>query len=63
MWKLNKRSSQTSLVVQWLRVYLSVQKTWVQSLVWEDAAEQLSLWATTTEPTLEPTLCNERPPQ
>ena len=39
MWKLNKRTSQTSLVVQWLRVYLSVQKTWVQSLVWEDAAQ------------------------
>ena len=25
-----------SLVVQWLRVRLSVQGTWVQSLVWED---------------------------
>ena len=25
-----------SLVVQWLRICLSVQETWVQSLVWED---------------------------
>ena len=26
----------TSLVVQWLRIYLPVQGTWVQYLVWED---------------------------
>ena len=24
------------MVVQWLRIYLSMQETWVQSLVWED---------------------------
>ena len=28
---------QTSLAVQWLRIHLSVQGTWVQSLVWEDS--------------------------
>ena len=40
-----------SLVVQWLRIHLPVQGTWVQSLVQEDAIchGQLSL---TTEPTL-----------
>ena len=26
----------TSLVVQWLKIYLSMQETQVQSLVWED---------------------------
>ena len=26
----------TSLVVQWLRICLPVQGTWVQALVWED---------------------------
>ena len=26
----------TSLVVQWLRIHLPMQGTWVQSLVWED---------------------------
>ena len=26
----------TSLVVQWLRIRLPMQRTWVQSLVWED---------------------------
>ena len=25
-----------SLVVQWLRIRLAIQGTWVQSLVWED---------------------------
>ena len=51
-------------VVQWLRIWLPIQETWVQSLVWEDstgcgAIEPLhhdywSLWA------LEPVLCNKR---
>ena len=27
----------TSLVVQWIRIYLPIQGTWVQSLVWEDS--------------------------
>ena len=27
----------TSLVVQWLRIHLPMQETWVQSLVWEDS--------------------------
>ena len=26
----------TSLVVQWLRIYLPMQETQVQSLIWED---------------------------
>ena len=32
----SKRYARTSLVVQWLRIHLSMQGTWVQSLVWED---------------------------
>ena len=43
----------TSLVVQWLRTYLPVQGTQVQSLVQEDCTHttgQLSLCAMTTEP-------------
>ena len=28
----------TSLVVQWLRISLPVQGTWVRSLVWEDSS-------------------------
>ena len=27
----------TSLVVQWLRICLPMQGTWIQSLVWEDS--------------------------
>ena len=27
----------TSLVVQWIRIHLTFQGTWVQSLVWEDS--------------------------
>ena len=27
----------TSLGVQWLRIYLPIQGTWVESLVWEDS--------------------------
>ena len=44
-----------SLVAQWRRVHQPIQETWVHSLVQEDiqhATEQLSLWATTTEPVL-----------
>ena len=41
-----------SLVVQWLRIHLPMQGTQVQSLVWEDPTGQLSLCATTAEPTL-----------
>ena len=44
----------TSLVAQWLRIHLPLQRTQVRALVWEDptcplAAEQLSLRAATTE--------------
>ena len=28
----------TSLVVQWLRIHLSIRRTRVQPLVWEDSA-------------------------
>ena len=32
-----KKSMQgTSLVMQWLRIHLPMQGTWVRSLVWED---------------------------
>ena len=42
----------TFLVVQWLRISLPLQGTWVRSLVWKipHAVEQLRPWATTTEP-------------
>ena len=33
---LNKHQ-QTSLVVQWLKIHLPMQETWVQSLVQEDS--------------------------
>ena len=39
-------------VAQWLRIRLPMQGTRVRALVWEDAAEQLSTCATTTEPAL-----------
>ena len=44
----------TSVVIQWLRICLPMQGTWVQSLVWEDPTcmEQLSLCARTTESAL-----------
>ena len=35
-WSQTKKIIKTSMMVQWLRVYLSVQRTWVQSLVQED---------------------------
>ena len=28
--------SGASLVVQWLRIHLPMQETWIQSLIWED---------------------------
>ena len=47
----------TSLVVQWFRICLPVQGTWVQSLVWEDptccrATKSVNpnYWAWTLEP-------------
>ena len=44
-----------SLVVQWLRILLPLQGTWVQSLAQEDSMcmKQLSLCARTTEPALQ----------
>ena len=50
-------------MVQWLKIHLPMQRTWVQSLGWEilHAVEQLSPYATTTEPArLEPILRNKR---
>ena len=48
----NDKNYRTSLVVQWIKICLPVQGTQVQSLDWEDprASEQLSRYATTTEP-------------
>ena len=45
--KIENPTTGTPLVVQWLRVHLPMQETWVQSLVWEDpsccgAAEPVS---------------------
>ena len=55
----NKDSAQTSLVVQWIRICLPMQGTWVQFLVREDSTccgatkpvcpQLLSLHAVTTE--------------
>ena len=44
-----------SLVVQWLRIRLPMQETWVLSLIGKTphAAEQLSRCTTTTEPVLQ----------
>ena len=41
----------TSLVVQWLRICLPMQRTWVQFLVWEDSSAmgQISPCSTPTE--------------
>ena len=33
---IRKRETGTSLVVQWLRIRLPMQGTWVRALVWED---------------------------
>ena len=51
-YKIKKKKERASLVAQWLRICPPMQGTWVPALVREDpAAEQLSLCATTTEPT------------
>ena len=48
-----KTYERTLLVVQWLRIYLPMQGTLIQSLVLEDSTSgQLSPWAIITEPTL-----------
>ena len=49
-------------MVQWLRIFLSMQGTRVRSQVWEgpDAVVPLSLHATTTEPVLRN---KKQPPQ
>ena len=63
-----------SLVVQWLRILLPMQGTRVRALVWEDptchgATEPVrhNYWAWVPQllkpARLEPTLCNEKPPQ
>ena len=55
----------TSLAVQWLRIHLPNQETWVWSLVWEDpqAVKQLGPWATHSYETmsLELMLWHEKP--
>ena len=59
----------TSLVVQWLRICLPLQGTWVRPLVQEDPSGKISLCTTTTEPTywnyqslhpLAAVVCNKR---
>ena len=66
---IQKSISGTFLVVQWLRIHLSMQGTWVWSRKILHAAKQLNLHATTAEPmcrtcgssqTLEPVLGNQR---
>ena len=48
-----KGKKRASLVVQWLRIHLVMQRTWVPFLVWEDpTAEQISQCPVTTEPVL-----------
>ena len=59
---LKKKCDLTSLVIQWLRIHLPKQGTWVQSLVREDstccgATKPVLI---TTEPAhLGPALCNQ----
>ena len=40
----------TSLLVEWIRIHLPMQRPWVQSMVWEDSIcrEELSSLSTTT---------------
>ena len=49
-----KRLRRLPLVVHWLRIYLTMQGTWDQSLAQEEplAKGQLNPCATTTEPVL-----------
>ena len=51
--RTRKEQSRTSLVVQWLRILLAMQRTWdsIPGQGTKIPAEQLSPWATTTEPT------------
>ena len=58
---------ETLLVVQWLRIHLPMQETWVQPLVWEDpmchGATKLvchNYWAGALQPA---NLWQEKPPQ
>ena len=46
-----KESGRPSLVIQWLRICLPMQGTWVQPLVWEDSTchGELSPRAAATE--------------
>ena len=56
--QLKKGPGGTSLVLQWLRVCLPMQGTWVRSLVWEDPT-----WQGAAKPRLqllEPSLCPKR---
>ena len=58
--KKKKRKNRASLVVQWIRICLTMQRTWVRSLVWEESENcraakptchnYWSLRAATTEP-------------
>ena len=65
--RLQKYHCRTSLVVQWLRTRLPIQRTGVRSPVWGYALDQLGPCATTIEPTccnqwslrtMEPVLCH-----
>ena len=57
-----EREGRTSLVVQWLRICLPVQGTWVQSLVQEDSTcPQSTCMSLRLKPVhLEPKLCSKR---
>ena len=57
--KPQKHYARMSLVVQWIRIHLPRQGTWVQSLVWEDytCCGVLHLCATLLS-LLEPASCN-----
>ena len=73
---LNSSNWGTFLIVQWIRIFLPMQRTRVQSLVWEDltclrATKHMhhNYWACALEPgihnywsphTLDPMLCNKR---
>ena len=49
---LKNQYMRTSLVVQWIRIRLPMQGTWVQFLIWEDCTcHRIANWcSTTTEP-------------
>ena len=51
------------MLVQWLRIHLPVQGTWVQSLVWEDPTSCKAtkpMHPSTEVRALEPLFCNKR---